>query len=91
MLTLRSFKQTWLASHHSIQVLYFLFYVKLLYLEVCQLICCLPQDFILGNKCVNIHVFDLHTKVVVLLIEPKYNWQVFLFDNSLLAVSKRFL
>ena len=47
------------------------------------------EDFIFGNRCVNI--FDLHTKVVVLLIEPKYNWQVFLFDISLLAVSKRFL
>ena len=66
-----------------------LFYVKLLYIEVCQLICCLPQDFIFGNRCV--YIFDLHTKVVVLLIEPKYNWEVFLFDISLLAVSKRFL
>ena len=90
MFTLRSFRQTWLAiSHNSIQVLYFLFYVKLLDLEVYQLICCLPQDFIFGNRYVNI--FDLHTKVVVLLIELKYNWQMFLFDISLLAVSKRFL
>ena len=56
---------------------------------MCQLICCLPQDFIFVNRYVNI--FDLHTEVVVLLNEPKYNWQVFLFDSSLLAVSKRFL
>ena len=36
-------------------------------------------------------IYSVHTKVVVLLIEPKYNWQVFLFDISLLAVSDIFL